>query len=67
MTIHNIGLLSQCGLLICSLEKEYHIEMTSAYHLGLLQRGFQSSTFDKNLIENLNGIHFITTWIIALY
>ena len=59
MTIHNIVLLAQHDCLTCSLEKENQIEITSAYDLGVLQQGFHSGTFDKNLFENLNETHFI--------
>src|SRR5579875_2085882 len=32
--------------------------MNMAYHLDILQRGFQSGIFDENLIENMDEIHF---------
>lgn len=56
--VNNIVLLSQRGRLTCSPEKENQIEMNTAYHLGVLQRGFQSGVFDENLIENLDETHF---------
>jgi hypothetical protein len=59
MDVHNyIVLLSQRGNLSCSPKKERQIEMNTAYHLGVLQRGFQSGVFDENLMENLNETHF---------
>jgi hypothetical protein len=58
MDVHNIVLLSQRGNLSCSPEKERQIEMNTAYHLGILQRGFQSRVFDENLMENLDETHF---------
>ena len=58
MDVHNIVLLSQRGNLSCNPEKERQIEMNSTYHLGILQRGFQSGIFDKNLMKNLDEIHF---------
>jgi hypothetical protein len=58
MDVHNIVLLSQRGNLSCSPEKERQIEMNTAYHLDVLQRGFQFGVFDENLIENLDKIHF---------
>jgi hypothetical protein len=58
MDVHNIVLLSQRGNLSCSPEKERKIEMNTAYHLGILQRGFQSRVFDENLMENLDETHF---------
>ena len=33
--------------------------MQIAYHLRILQRGFSFGEFNKNLIENLNEIHFV--------
>jgi hypothetical protein len=58
MDVHNIVLLSQMGNLSCSPEKERQIEMNTAYHLGVFQRGFQSRIFDENLMENLDETHF---------
>jgi hypothetical protein len=58
MDVHKIVLLSQRDNLSCSPEKERQIEMNTAYHLGVLQRGFQSGVFDENLMENLDEIHF---------
>jgi hypothetical protein len=58
MDVHNIVLLSQRGNLSCSLEKERQIEMNTAYHLGVLQSGFQSRIFDENFLENLDKTHF---------
>ena len=57
MAINNIFLLSQLDYLICSSEKENQIEMTSIYHLKILQWEFQLGTFDENLIENFDNIH----------
>jgi hypothetical protein len=59
MDVHNIVLLSQRGRLICSVEKELQIEMGTAYHLGVLQRGFQSGEFDENVMEKLDETHFV--------
>ena len=59
MDSHNIVLLSQRGRLTCSPEKELQIEMETAYHLGILQRGFASEEFDENLMENLDETHFV--------
>ena len=33
--------------------------MTTAYYLGIFQTIFQSGSFDKNLIANLDETHFI--------
>jgi hypothetical protein len=52
-------LLSQRGRLICSVEKELQIEMGTTYHLGVLQRGFQSREFDENVMENIDETHFV--------
>jgi hypothetical protein len=59
MDVHNIVLLSQRGKLSCSPGKELQIEMQAAHHLDVLQRGFQTSIFDENLIENIDEIHFV--------
>jgi hypothetical protein len=58
MDVYNIVLLSKMGNLSCSPEKERQIEMNTAYHLGVLQRGFQSRVFNENLMENLDETHF---------
>ena len=58
MAIHNVVLLTQRGRLTCSPEKETQIEMHTAYHLGVLHRGFQNGIFDENLMENLDETHF---------
>ena len=34
------------------------IKSHSAYHLGVLHRGFWSDIFDENLTKNLDEIHF---------
>ena len=59
MHTQNIVLLSQTGRLTCSPEKEQEIEMQVAYHLGVLNRGFQDGTFDENLMENIDETHFV--------
>jgi hypothetical protein len=33
--------------------------MDTAYHLGVLQRGFQSGEFDENVMENIDEMHFV--------
>ena len=59
MHTQNIVLLSQTGRLTCNPEKEQEIEMQVAYHLGVLNRGFQDGTFDENLVENIDETHFV--------
>lgn len=59
MDVHNVVLLSQRGRLTCSPQKELQIEMHTAYHLGVLYRGFLSGDFDENLMENLDETHFV--------
>ena len=59
MHVHNIVLLSQTSRLIYSLEKEIQIERNTIYHLEVLKRGFGSSLFDENLMENIDGTHFV--------
>ena len=38
------------GLMLCSPEKEAHIEMSVAYHMDELHRGFKSGEFREELI-----------------
>ena len=59
MHVHNIVLLSEIGRLTCSLEKEIQIERNIVYHLVVLKRGFDSSFFDENLMENIDETHFV--------
>ena len=59
MHVHSIVLLSQRGQLTCSLKKKLQIKRATSYHLGVLQRGFESGIFDKNLIENVDETHFV--------
>ena len=59
MFVHNIVLLSQTGCLTCSPEKEREIEMHTAFHLGVLHRGFLSGAFNENLMENIDETHFV--------
>jgi hypothetical protein len=59
MNVHNIVLLSQRGRLTCSLQKELQIEMATAYHLGVLHRGFQTNVFDESIMENIDETHFV--------
>jgi hypothetical protein len=33
--------------------------MDTTYHLGVLQRGFQSREFDENVMENLDETHLV--------
>ena len=58
MAIHNVVLLTQRGRLTCSPKKETQIEMHTAYHLGVLHRGFENGVFDENLMENLDETYF---------
>ena len=44
---------------MCSLEKELQIERATTYHLGVLQRSFESVVFDDNLMENVDETHFV--------
>ena len=59
MDAHNIVLLSQTGRLTCSTEKETEIERQTAYHLGVMQRGFHTGLFHKDLMENIDEAHFV--------
>ena len=33
--------------------------MHTAFHLGVLHRGFSNGTFDENLMKNINETHFV--------
>ena len=33
--------------------------MQTTYHLDVLQRGFESGLFDKNLMKNVDETHFV--------
>ena len=46
---------------MCSPENETQIEMHTAYHLGILHRGFQNGSFDENFMENLDETYFTVT------
>ena len=59
MYVHNIVLLLQRGHLTCSLEKEFQIERSIVYHLGVLKRGFENRLFDENLMENIDEMHLV--------
>ena len=59
MDSQNVVLLSQRGRLVCSPSKELHIEMQTAYHMGVLHRGFLSGIFQEHLMENLDETHFV--------
>ena len=59
MHTHNIILLPQQGRLTCSPKKELQIERATAYHLGVLHRGFETGDFDKDLMENVDETHFV--------
>ena len=43
----------------CNSEKELQIERVTTYHLGVLQKDFESEVFDDNLMENVDEIHFV--------
>ncbi|KAL3681117.1 hypothetical protein R1sor_024073 [Riccia sorocarpa] len=47
------------GKLSCSPAKQEFIERYTAYHLGVLSRGFQSGELDENLQENIDKTHFV--------
>ncbi|KAI2506922.1 hypothetical protein MHU86_7514 [Fragilaria crotonensis] len=59
MSNHNVVVRSQTGKLMCSPEKELHIQKTIAFHMGELHRGFSSGELDENLIENMDETHFV--------
>lgn len=49
----------QTGKLLCSPEKEAHIEMSVAYHMGEMHRGFISGERREDLIHNMDETHFV--------
>jgi hypothetical protein len=59
MDVHNIVLLSQRGRLTFSIKKELQIEIYTAYHLGVLQKGFQTGDFNENVMDNIDETHFV--------
>ena len=59
MSNFNVVVRSQTGKLMCSPEKELHIQKTIAFHMGELHRGFASGELDENLIENMDETHFV--------
>jgi hypothetical protein len=59
MAKHNVVVRSQTGKLMCSPEKELHVQKTIIFHLGMLHRGFASGELDENLIENMDETHFV--------
>ena len=47
---NGIVMRMQTGNMLCSPEKEAHIEMSVAYHMDELHRGFKSGEFREELI-----------------
>ena len=47
------------GKLMCSPEKELHVQNTIAFHLGQLHRGFALGELDENFIDNMDETHFV--------
>jgi hypothetical protein len=58
MAMNSIVLRQQIGRLLCSPQKELHIEMMTAFHLGVLKRGFASGVFHEDYMENVDETHF---------
>lgn len=59
MERHNIVIRKGCGKRLPSPAKIEYIERTVAFHLGELQRGFQSGELDEDSMENVDETHFI--------
>ena len=57
--VYNIVILSQTRHLTYNPQKEREIEMHTAFHFGVSHRDFFYNTFDENLIENIDEIHFV--------
>jgi hypothetical protein len=58
MDVNSIVLRQQTGRLLCSPQKELHIEMMTTFHLGVLNRGFASRVFHEDYMENMDETHF---------
>ena len=59
MRAKNIVARKQTGKLMLSSEKEGLLEKTVAYHIGELQRGFESGLLYEDNIENADETHFV--------
>ncbi|KAL2642890.1 hypothetical protein R1flu_010477 [Riccia fluitans] len=55
----NIVCRVQSGKLTTSPEREQHMEMTVAHHLGKLFREFTDGQLDEDMVENVDETHFI--------
>lgn len=62
MSFHKIVLRCQTGKLMLSPSKRDFIERSVAYHLGVLQRGFNDGTFLEETIENADETHFVVNF-----
>ena len=49
----------QTGKMSCSPEKEAHIEMSVAYYMGELHRGFKSGKLREELVCTMDETHFV--------
>ncbi|KAH9530592.1 hypothetical protein CY35_20G010900 [Sphagnum magellanicum] len=56
-TVNNIVGRAQTGKLMLSPTRQQHIDKQIAFHLGQLAREFRASTFDENLVENIDETH----------
>ena len=59
---NGIVMRMQTGKMLCSPEKEAHIEMSVSYHMGELHRGFKSGVLREELIYNMDETHFVITF-----
>ena len=59
---NGIVMRMQTGNMLCSPEKEAHIEMSVAYHMGELHRGFKSWELREELIYNMDETHFVISF-----
>ena len=59
MVKNNIVYQMQSGRLSWSPDKESHVQMLIAFHLGVVQRGFLSKEYHEDYIENVDETYFV--------
>ena len=59
MVKKNIVYRMQSGRLSWSRDKESHMKMLTAFHLGVVQRGFLLGEYHEDYIKNVDDMHFV--------
>jgi hypothetical protein len=59
MEKQNIVGRAQTGKLMLSSERQIHLEIEIAHHLGMVGREFQSGLIDEEMVENWDETHFV--------